>query len=76
MSLSGWQLVRQAGGEETTHKFHRSVKIDTGAILAIYSSDVQGISNEPNTTIVMKGQKWFSGDKIITCLFNNSSEVS
>jgi len=75
VSLSGWQLVRHAGGEETTHKFHRSVKIDTGAVLSVYSSDVQGVTNEPNTTIVMKGQKWFSGDQIVTSLLNNSSEL-
>jgi len=73
VSLSGWTLTRRAGGEETTHKFHRSVKLDKDASLTVYSSDIQGITNEP-ATIVMKSQKWFSGDNIYTYLINNSNE--
>jgi lamin B len=75
VSLSGWQLVRRVGTDETTHKFHRSVKVDKDAILAIYSSDVAGVASEANTTIIMKGQKWFAGDHIVTELLNNSGEM-
>ena len=76
MSLSGWQLTRRTGEGETTHKFHRSVKLEKNGVASVYSSDVQGVVNEPPTTIVMKGQKWFSGEMITTVLLNSAGEVS
>jgi lamin B len=73
VSLSGWTLTRRAGGEETTHKFHRSVKLDVDAVLTVYSADIQGITPDAST-IVMKSQKWFSGEDIYTFLINNANE--
>jgi lamin B len=75
MVLSGWQLVRRAGDLETSFKFHRSVKIEPGATITVWSSD-SGQTHEPPYNIVMKGQKWFVGDSMSTTLFNNAGEVS
>lgn len=73
MNLSGWQLVRRAGDDETVFKFHRSVKIEAGATITVWSSDV-GQTHEPPNNIVMKGQKWFVGENMTTTLLNNQGE--
>lgn len=71
--LSGWQIVRRAGDNETLFKFHRTVKLEAGATITVWSSDV-GQDHEPPTNIVMKGQKWFVGDNMSTLLINNAGE--
>lgn len=53
VTLSGWQLVRQAGQQETLFKFHRSVKIDAGGTVTVWSAET-GQQHEPPTNIVMK----------------------
>lgn len=73
--MGGWQLVRTAGANETAFKFHRSVKIDAGARITVWSSD-SGQTHEPPGQIVMKQQKWFIGDNMKTVLLNIDSEVS
>lgn len=72
--IGGWQIKRYSDGKENSFKFHRSVKIDAGATVTVWSSDVQGITHEPPTNIVMKTQKWISGDSIKTSLFNGDGE--
>lgn len=67
--LGGWQLVRTADGNETTFKFHRSVKIDGDGTVTVWSADT-GVTHEPPTNIVMKQQKWFIGDNMKTQLMN------
>ncbi|KAF4521076.1 hypothetical protein B566_EDAN012375 [Ephemera danica] len=57
-ALGGWLLLRKAGEKETIFKFHRTVKVDPGTTITVWSSD-QGQAHEPPTNIVMKGQKWF-----------------
>ncbi|KDR19813.1 lamin Dm0-like [Zootermopsis nevadensis] len=71
--LSGWQLIRRAGDLETSFKFHRSVKIEPGANVTVWSSDL-GQTHEPPYNIVMKGQKWFVADSMTTTLLNNTGE--
>lgn len=73
VALSGWQLVRKAGDAETTFKFHRSVKIDAGGTVTVWSSDA-GQTHEPPSNIVMKSQKWFFADNMSTSLLNGSGE--
>lgn len=73
--MSGWQLIRRAGDLETSFKFHRSVKIEPGATITVWSSD-SGQTHEPPYNIVMKGQKWFVADSMSTTLLSNTSEVS
>lgn len=73
VQLGGWTLVRKAGTNETVFKFHRSLKIDGGAFVTVWSSDL-GQNHEPPTSIVMKGQKWFAGDNMTTQLLNSEGE--
>ncbi|XP_046398629.1 lamin Dm0-like [Ischnura elegans] len=73
VSLGGWQLVRKAGDTEVTYKFHRSVKIDAGGTVTVWSSDA-GQSHEPPHNLVMKGQKWFFADNMSTSLVSSSGE--
>lgn len=75
VNVGGWQLIRRAGEQETQFKFHRSVKIEAGATITIWSADTQGVTHEPPATIVMNGKKWVVGDNIITTLFNADGEV-
>ena len=72
--LGGWQLNRKAGTLETTFKFHRTVKVEPGATITVWSSDV-GAVHEPPTNIVMKGNTWFVGENMTTTLLNNEGEV-
>lgn len=74
MNIGGWQLLRSAGGaNETAFKFHRSVKLDGGATVTVWSADV-GANHEPPGNIVMKSQKWFVGDNMKTLLLNADGE--
>jgi len=72
--LGGWQIIRKVGSLETTFKFHRSVKLDAGANVMVWSADI-GATHEPPSNIVMKGQKWFVGDNMTTTLTNIEGEV-
>ncbi|XP_013101353.2 lamin Dm0 [Stomoxys calcitrans] len=74
VQIGGWQIKRNADGKETSFKFHRTVKIDAGATVTVWSSDVTGVTHEPPTNIVMKSQKWLSGESIKTSLFNADGE--
>ncbi|XP_011342032.1 lamin Dm0 isoform X1 [Ooceraea biroi] len=73
ISLSGWQIIRKAGTLETVFKFHRTVKLDAGANVMVWSADI-GATHEPPSNIVMKGQKWFVSDNMTTSLINNEGE--
>ncbi|EGI70519.1 PREDICTED: lamin Dm0-like isoform X1 [Acromyrmex echinatior] len=73
ISLGGWQIIRKAGTLETTFKFHRSVKLDGGANVMVWSADI-GATHEPPSNIVMKGQKWFVADNMTTTLINIEGE--
>ncbi|XP_076642734.1 lamin-C isoform X1 [Halictus rubicundus] len=73
IGLSGWQIIRKAGSLETVFKFHRTAKIEAGATVMVWSSDI-GASHEPPSNIVMKSQKWFTADTMTTALLNNDGE--
>lgn len=73
VSLGNWQLVRQANGQETVFKFHRTVKLEGGTGLTVWSSD-QGETHEPPFNLVMKNQKWATGNEMTTQLLNNSGK--
>lgn len=55
-------------------KFHRTVKLEPGAIATVWSADA-GVDHDPPRDIVMKGQKWFVADSFTTTLLNNDQEV-
>ncbi|XP_053971249.1 lamin-C-like isoform X2 [Hylaeus anthracinus] len=73
LGLSGWQIIRKAGSLETVFKFHRTAKIEAGATVMVWSSDI-GATHEPPSNIVMKSQKWFTADTMTTILLNNEGE--
>ncbi|XP_058118834.1 lamin Dm0 [Anopheles ziemanni] len=73
VQIGGWTLIRKVGANETAFKFHRSLKLDGGAFVTVWSSDL-GKDHEPPSTIVMKGQKWFAGDNMSTQLLNSDGE--
>ncbi|XP_043260051.1 lamin Dm0-like isoform X1 [Colletes gigas] len=73
VGLSGWQIIRKAGSLETVFKFHRTAKIEPGATVMVWSSDI-GATHEPPSNIVMKSQKWFTADVMTTRLLNNEGE--
>ncbi|KAJ6646900.1 Lamin Dm0 [Pseudolycoriella hygida] len=68
VAIGGWQLTRKAGENETVHKFHRSVKVDGGADVTVWSAD-SGVTASPGN-IIMKSQKWFVGEEMRTNLIN------
>lgn len=73
VQVGGWTLLRKVGTNETVFKFHRTLKVDGGAFVTVWSSDL-GQTHEPPSTIVMKGQKWFCGDNMTTQLLNADGE--
>ncbi|CAB3240964.1 unnamed protein product [Arctia plantaginis] len=73
LSLGGYQIIRKAGDQETLFKFHRTVKLEPGAVATVWSADV-GAEHDPPRDIVMKGQKWFVADSFTTALINNEQE--
>lgn len=74
VQIGGWQLVRTVGGNETNFKFHRSVKVDAGATVTVWSTEVANVNHEPPASIVMNGKKWFVGDNMKTVLLNADGE--
>lgn len=74
VQIGGWQLVRVVGGNETNFKFHRSVKVDAGATVTVWSTDIPNVNHEPPASIVMNGKKWFVGDNMKTTLLNADGE--
>ncbi|XP_045493636.1 lamin-C-like isoform X1 [Colias croceus] len=72
-SLGGYQLIRKAGEQETLFKFHRTVKLEPGAVATVWSADA-GADHDPPRDIVMKGQKWFVADTFTTALLNTDQE--
>lgn len=72
VAIGGWQLNRKAGDNETVHKFHRSVKLDGGADVIVWSAD-SGVTASPGN-IVMKSQKWFVGEEMRTTLVNGDGK--
>jgi lamin B len=73
VQIGGWQLLRKVGTNETQFKFHRTVKVDGNAIVTVWSSDC-GATHEPPANIVMKGQRFFTGDNMSTHLLNADGE--
>lgn len=73
ISIGSWQVLRKAGDMETTHKFHRTVKIEPNGYVTVWSANL-GKEHEPPTNIVMKSQKWFVADNMVTTLIDSNGE--
>lgn len=67
-------MVRRANDLETVFKFHRTIKIEAGANICVWSVDC-GATHNPPSNIVMKTQKWPVGDNMVTLLISNDGEV-
>lgn len=76
VSIGGWQLQRllNDNGPVTTYKFHRSVKIEPNGTVTVWSSDSRA-THEPPSNIVMKQQKWMTGDNTKMTLLNSEGEI-
>lgn len=73
INVGGWQIIRTVGTNESQFKLHRSVKIEGGITISIWSSD-SGVTHEPPNNIVMKQTKWFVGDNMKTILKNSDGD--
>ncbi|KAL1463135.1 hypothetical protein WDU94_014918 [Cyamophila willieti] len=74
-TLGNWQIVRKVKGEvKTSFKFHRTLKVEPGGTVTVWSFNVDGASHEPPNNIVMKNQKFGTGDEISTILLNTDGE--
>lgn len=72
IAIGAWLLKRVSGDNETTFKFHRSVKIEPKGTVTVWSAESH-TTHEPPANIVMK-QKWFPGEAIKTHLVNADNE--
>lgn len=68
-------MINRAGQQETVFKFHRSVKVEAGGVITVWSEDA-GHAHDPPHNLVMKSRKWFVGDHTSTSLMNNENEVT
>lgn len=74
-SLGNWQIIRKVkGAVSTSFKFHRTLKVEAGGTVTVWSFN-EGVSHEPPHNIVMKNQKFATGDEIATILLNTEGEV-
>ncbi|XP_013771688.1 lamin Dm0-like [Limulus polyphemus] len=74
VSLGNWQLVCRAGEEETMHRFHRNFLIKPNVTVTVWSAD-SGVTHNPSSgDIVMKGQKWITGESMTVTILNSDGE--
>lgn len=73
VSLGNWTLVRKAGGVDIAFKFNKSVKLPPNETTTVWSSGEHKKHELPHT-IVMKNQKWPTGDSFVTVLQNKDGE--
>lgn len=67
-------LIRKVGDADIAFKFAKSVKLGPGETITVWSSG-ENKKHEPPHTIVMKNQKWVTGDVMDTVLQNKDGEV-
>lgn len=75
VAIGGWQLKRLADGQETDYKFHKSTIIKPGQTITVWSSNTS-VTHDPPVDLVMKTQRWFTGEKMITVLLDQDGNVS
>ncbi|XP_073994858.1 lamin-C-like [Rhodnius prolixus] len=75
VSLAGYKIVRQAGDNPVvTYKCHRTLKIDAGSTVTVWSADTTDQAHEPPANLVMKGQNWPVADNMTTTLIDSNGE--
>ncbi|CAD5118442.1 DgyrCDS7149 [Dimorphilus gyrociliatus] len=71
VAIGGWQLSHESGDQPiTSYKFHRNIHIKPNSYVTVWSANA-GQAHEPPENLVMKGQRWFSGDEMSTVLKDN-----
>jgi lamin B len=75
VEIGGWHLKRLAEGQETDYKFNKSAVIKSGQCITVWSSN-NSVTHTPPVDLVMKTQRWFVGDKMITLLLDSEGNVS
>lgn len=73
VSIGNWVLTRKAGETDIAFKFAKSVKIPGNETVTVWSSG-ENKKHEPPFNIVMKNQKWTTGDVMETVLQNKEGE--
>ena len=71
ISLSGWQIKRNADNQFTEYKFAKNCVIRPGQKMTIWSS---GKEAEEAGEFVMSSQKWSVGDSMITVLLDKENK--
>nr|NP_001310407.1 lamin Dm0-like [Priapulus caudatus]CAB43347.1 lamin [Priapulus caudatus] len=72
--IGTWQLKRITGDKEITYKFHRNIILKAGQHINVWSSDVKDVTHNPPSDLVMKNQKWYSGESMKTILIDSEGE--
>ena len=68
-------FLMSPAGMENQYKFHRTVKVDAGAVVTVWSSD-SGEDHKPSEgQIVMKEGAWKLGDTVQTALLDKEGET-
>lgn len=75
VAIGNWVLKHTVGDKETSYKFHRNLLLRAGQHVKIWSSDA-GQTHDPPTDLVMKGQRWFTGDEMKTVLIQDDEEIA
>ena len=66
----------QCSGLETKYKFHRTVKVSPGEVVAVWNADA-GVEHQPNEgQLVMKQGGFIFKDTVETVLLDKDSEVA
>jgi len=75
-SLGGYTLQSTSGGLETKYKFHRTVKVAPGEVVAVWNSGA-GVEHQPSEgQLVMKEGGFTFKDTVETALLDKDNEVA
>jgi len=74
VTMGGWVLKREAGGQEVTYKFHSRLILRPGATITVWSSNAPNVQHSPPNDLVMKNQNWPIGDRIRTVLITSEEQ--
>lgn len=73
VSVGNWILTRKVGDVDISFKFAKSVKVPANETITVWSSG-ENKKHEPPLNIVMKNQKWATGDVMETVLQTKEGE--
>lgn len=74
ISLSNWQVIRKAGDETVTYKFHRNLVLKANSAITIWSHNVENVAHNPPADLIMKTQIWPAAAEMSTLLYDNTGK--